>query len=160
VVATVNNSLSALHPELSLIGQNGTDDEAEIRKQLNGLRAKADLIFDDVVDPPALTTVALYSTQKLPADLLSRPIREFYYLGASPVASTAIKMVVVVTRDDEDRMKIEVEVKKSTRHLYRLLTARIADRRDPEYSNILRIGSGSHSEFVQNDWNGDPLEGF
>jgi hypothetical protein len=35
------------------------------------------------------------------------------------------------------------------------------DRRDPEYHIILRIGSGSHSDFkfARNDRNGDPLEG-
>jgi hypothetical protein len=44
----------------------------------------------------------------------------------------------------------------------RLLTDRIVDRRDPEYSNTFRIRSGSHSnyKFARNDWNGDPLEGF
>jgi hypothetical protein len=38
---------------------------------------------------------------------------------------------------------------------------RIVDRRDPEYHVILRIGSGSHSDFkfTWNDWNGSPLEG-
>jgi hypothetical protein len=43
----------------------------------------------------------------------------------------------------------------------RLLTDRIVDWRDPEYHVILRIGSGSHSDFkfARNDRNGDPLEG-
>jgi hypothetical protein len=36
------------------------------------------------------------------------------------------------------------------------------DRRDPEYSNILRIGSGSHSnlKFARNYRNVNPFEGF
>jgi hypothetical protein len=43
----------------------------------------------------------------------------------------------------------------------RFLTDRIVDRRVPEYHIILRIGSGSHSDFkfAQNDRIGDPLEG-
>ena len=43
----------------------------------------------------------------------------------------------------------------------RILTDRIVDRRDPEYGIILRIVSGSHSDFkfARNDRNGDPWEG-
>jgi hypothetical protein len=43
----------------------------------------------------------------------------------------------------------------------RLLTDRIVDRPDPEYHVILRIGSGSHSnfKFARNDQNVNPLEG-
>jgi hypothetical protein len=44
---------------------------------------------------------------------------------------------------------------------HRLLTDRIVDRRDPEYPAILRIGSGSHSDFkfARSDRNAesDPL---
>jgi hypothetical protein len=42
--------------------------------------------------------------------------------------------------------------------VHRLLTDRIVDRRDPEYDHILRIGSGSHSnfKFARIDRNDDP----